>query len=158
MYIQLTTITQANQQRNFNLHADELEVVFNLITSLTQQGETVANVSYFDQKGELPLPLEAIRPPFSVNPFRQLKQQWESILATAAKLDKVKLSRQSEHLVTIQQNRLHHLQQVQKQMQQLVETTKTSLSDGPRKKRLLALHQQTIQRCQQSIAQLEALL
>lgn len=158
MYIQLTTITQANQQRNFNLHADELELAFNLIASLTKQGETVANVSYFDHKGELPLPLEAIRSPFSINPFRQLKQQWESILATAAKLDKVKLSRQSEHLVTIRQNRLSHLQQVQKQMQQLVETTQISLSDGPRKKRLLALHQQTIQRCQQSIAQLDALL
>lgn len=161
MYIKLTTITWGKQHRDFRVHTDELELLFDLLTSATRLGETVISVSYIDQKGEIPLPIETVHPPFSANPFAQLKQQWESVLAPSvvAELNTIKLkSRRNGYLPSSQQKQLDHHQQVLKQMQQLLAVTHIALTDGPRKKRLIDLHQRTIQRCQQSIAQLEALI
>lgn len=160
MYIHINTITQDKQWRDFRFHtADfDLELALELVRKIARQHEVVS-VSYFDQKGELPIALEIIRLPVFLNPMAQLRQQWESILAplAASKLNKVvPSSQQNEYLIVVRQRRLHHLRQVQMQMQQLLEVTQTNLTDGPRKERLLALHQQTIQRCQQSIAQLRA--
>lgn len=156
MYIQINTITQDKQWRDFRLHpADfDLELIFELVQKIACE-HAVVRVSYFDRKGELPIALETIHLPFSLNPISQLRQHWESILAPLAVLELNKIE-PSAYLKTVRQRRLHHLQQVQMQMQQLLETTQANLIDGPRKKRLLALHQQTVQRCQQSIAQLEA--
>lgn len=160
MYIQINTITQDKQWRDFRLHiADfDLELALELVRKIARQHEMVS-VSYFDQKGELPIALETIRLPVFLNPISQLRQQWESILAPLAASESNKVvpsSQQNEHLAVVRQRWLNHLQQVLMQMQQLLEATQTNLTDGPRKERLLALHQQTIQRCQQSIAQLRA--
>lgn len=161
MHIQLTTITQTSQQRQFCLYSDELELVFELIHIATQQGEAIADISFFDQKGALHIPIEALRSPYRVNPFLQIKQQWKLILAlsTGAESTKIELSgRQYGYLTSTRQKQLCHFQRVQEQLQQLVETTQMRLADGPRKKRLIAIHQRSLQRCQQSIAQLSAFL
>lgn len=160
MYIQISTITQDKQWRDFRFHPAtfDLELVFELVQKIACQNELVS-VSYFDQQGELPIDLATIHLPFYLNPIHQLRQQWESVLFPSAFPQSNKTessSKQNNYLETVRQRRLHHFRQVQRQMQQLLETTQTKLSDGPRKKHLLALHQQTIQRCQQSITQLEA--
>ena len=154
MYIKLTTLTPGKQHRDFRVHTDELELIFDLLISATRLGETVINVSYVDQKGEIPLPVETVHPPFSVNPFHQLKHQWESVLllSVVPELNTTKpKDRQNGYLPSSQQKQLDH-------HQQLLAATHLALTDGPRKKRLIDLHQKTIQRCQQSIAQLEALI
>ena len=160
MYIQINTITQDKQRRDFRFHSihSDLEFVFELVQKIACQNELVS-VSYFDQQGELPIDLEMIYLPYFVNPIHQLRQQWESVLSPIVfpQSDKIEpISQQNKYLETVRQRRLYHFQQVQMQMQQLLETTQTKLLEGPRKKRLLALHQQTIRRCQRSIAQLEA--
>lgn len=119
---------------------DDLETFFGLVLMATQQGDTLVSATLKDQKGYLLLPVTELRDaPFS-NPIRQLRQQWEAILAqpSRAYLTKRELT---QRLHKSQDDTLASIRSTLCITQDLLEQSQQCLREGPHKTRLLNRYQ-----------------
>ncbi|GAB3953311.1 hypothetical protein GCM10028805_36750 [Spirosoma harenae] len=155
MTLTIRTLTPQQHSREFHCEFDDLEKAYNFLLSVKQGGDLFLTAEFIDWRGNYGLPVEELNQGGWLNPFHQLKQQWEHCLAAPVShppIGQGSVAALKERLVQSQLDYRANLEDTLIQMLVLRESAQCCLSEGARKSKLMAQYGLTIDRIERSLA------
>lgn len=150
MILHIATISPDQQNRDFTYHLDDPEQGYDFLLNVKKSGHAFLKVEFVDDRNYYSLSVDALNQAQAVNPFHQLKQQWEECL-TYSTINQRSLRELNNRLLGSQQALLANLKETLDQTLTLLESTQIYLCDGPRKIKLIQQCWLTIDRCNRPI-------
>lgn len=152
LYILVRTTDQ--QVKDFCCQFDDLEESWDFLRGIHKKGDTFLKAELIHHQDRYGLPLDTLNQGQTVNPFRELRQQWEQWLipATACKPSGAgSRNYLNQRLIALHQSFIANIEQTLSQMLFLWDSAHCCLPEGPRKTRLIQQYQTTINRCSRSL-------
>ncbi|MFD2574151.1 hypothetical protein ACFSUS_26180 [Spirosoma soli] len=157
MMLFFTAIDKYTQFREFSCQLNLIEDGFQVISSITSQGDVIIKAHVIDGDGHMDLPVEVFDGSSFIEPIQQLREQWQEALANPVK------QRTDHELILLTHQRIRqHKTRIDNciltidRLERLLEETKERISPGVRRFRLISHYQRIIANYQYQLTKAQA--
>ncbi|MFD1139544.1 hypothetical protein ACFQ4C_00405 [Larkinella insperata] len=131
MTILLITCDERGNKHQFSFGCSRLEVGFEMINVLVEQGEKLLQAQLNDQSGNMLLPVDAFDGASCLAPIKKLQKEWRSLLKKPLKPALTTVRKLQQEQINLTQKRLGNWEKKQESYTNLVTFLEKALQKAP---------------------------